>query len=667
MPSGLEQALEPLQGLVKRVSSVSVLQLTRPTIFFWSAEDGYFIFNPITLEKSEPPANLVPAEDIRDRRRRILPELVDFGDAFFLSQFIAFSDYQNVIDAISFGNRDSLLSLLSYYILEDKANNHAQQWYNGSYARFLYPHANLAHQRISYLLSSIGQDNNTFNFIKEHIKYVLGNGRRKVGVIIDSTGLQNDCSINLTRLSNHNNNINLECRMLVVIDLETHLPLYYETFEGNIPDSKTLQRTILILHELGCDVEEVYMDCGYAFPFVFNDLLTSDIDFLSRLNPHHNLMKNVISEYLDDLDKKENCVKYNGRVLNVVKIKTVIGVDKNTNEEVEGYIYLCRDLKNHMTQALNLLKKEKLDKMTAAEVSDALKQAGIFALISTKELPKEESVPKYYVRQNVEQVFDYAKNYGKILPLREHTMATLAGHILLSFIATFIIMLIKFRLNNLDVNLLYIPERYINDDDRTNPNFIETQSTGTFYQQTPQKNINKESTITLFMELRNQKSRVFQGKIIPTEPTKEAKDFYAAFQLPSPQFVKRNGEELTPIYKNEKPGLSKALCFTQKTALSDEEILKGRKKETNQVKENQHQSNQLKEDIDLKKQIESEGIDPESIKGKKRFEELKNERTQASTLGTPKRPGRPKSQETLTLEQRVQDEGLDPNSPEGKK
>jgi hypothetical protein len=71
------------------------------------------------------------------------------------------------------------------------------------------------------------------------------------------------------------------------------------------------------------------------------------------------------------------------------------------------------------------------------EIDNSLATLGSFIMISSEEIDTKEVLPLYYARQQIEQVFDIAKNYADILPLRGHGEDTFRGHyFLLCFIAT---------------------------------------------------------------------------------------------------------------------------------------------------------------------------------------------------------------------------------------
>ena len=67
------------------------------------------------------------------------------------------------------------------------------------------------------------------------------------------------------------------------------------------------------------------------------------------------------------------------------------------------------------------------------------------------------SASRILYRQNVEQYFNFGKNYARFIPVRQQTMEMLAEHMLLAFIATFVVILIKNRLNVVDTHYSEVP------------------------------------------------------------------------------------------------------------------------------------------------------------------------------------------------------------------
>ena len=381
-----------------------------------------------------------------DKRKRGTPVIVDFGDAYFLHQLINGMGYDRILDTIEYQNRDSLRAALSYYTLESGANCHAESWCRQNFASFLYPKANLASQRFSTMLATIGRPENIRRFLLAHIQYLSDVYGNDLSVLIDSSGMENDCSLSVTSVSNHNGDVSLEFRLVVIVQKSTGIPLFYECIPGNIADVSTLKRLLVLLKEHGCHVEYCITDAGYLCPSNIERLVLSGIDFMSRLNPLFLLYKEAVLTHFDELQNKKNVVRYKNRPVHIVKIPSVIATDKATEEQKTGFIFLCKDIQSAHSKSDHLLTSKLFAKMTIDEFYQAQNRFGVFAIVTTRDLPPEQVLPEYYVRQHVEQYFDYGKNYAKFLPVRQHTMETLSGHLLLAFIASFLIIIVKNRL-----------------------------------------------------------------------------------------------------------------------------------------------------------------------------------------------------------------------------
>ena len=113
--------------------------INKERLIFWNRNDGYFSFSTVTLSKKtlEPGEISFVTSDEPDGARKQRPVLVDFGDSYFLNCFLSGIGYDRVIDTLTVKNRDTLYALLHYYILEDRANSHAETWYRHNYASLL--------------------------------------------------------------------------------------------------------------------------------------------------------------------------------------------------------------------------------------------------------------------------------------------------------------------------------------------------------------------------------------------------------------------------------------------------------------------------------------------------------------------------------------------------
>ena len=567
-------------GKVRKIGQIYLGKVQdRDKNIFWTRERGFYTFDPETQKFGEPDAALIPpASEEVDKRKRQAPVIVDFGDACFLDQLVRGLGYDVVIDAIPYQNRDTLYALIAYYTLEQKANVHAEGWLKHSYASFLYPKANFSSQRISEMLSHIGRPEIKRAFLLAHIKYVLSSTAEDVYVIIDSTGMENKCSLPITRISRHANDVKLEFRIIAIVQKSTGLPLYYECIEGNIVDITTIERSIETLARYNCKVKYLIGDAGYNCPKVVEKLVLSGIEFMSRLSPLFKIYKDVYTQHCSELDNEKNIVRFNNRLVSIIKVQTTIAVVKETNKEINGYIYLCKDIERHKSLGSALLSSIKADKMKTDELLEVQKRFGIFEIVSTRNLTPEEVLPEYYIRQSIEQYFDFGKQYANFLPVRQHNIQTLNGHMLVAFIASFFTMLIKKRLNLLDLKYAQLPRALIKEI-RADKNRIKSlNDSDIFIIQDKFLDIFKESPATLFYQLRWQKADIYDDIILPTIPTKQANNFYQSFGLSSPFKIYRKQDNLKPYYKIEPKGLTRELVFAERPTITDEIIEENREK-----------------------------------------------------------------------------------------
>jgi len=551
---------------------------------FFKGELGYYRFDPDTLACTPVPQDQVPPydgpPDARERRR---PVCCEFGGSYLLDRIVSGIGYTEVLDKVKFGNRDTLMAVLQYYALEDSADCHAAHWYKTSYASYLYPRANVASQRVSDLLRALGSDDARRDFLEAHIRYLAKNTDDGCYVLVDSTGCPNACGVPITRYSNHNGVSEVEFRLIAVVQRSTGLPIWYEVIPGNVVDVATIDNVMRKLRNYGCDVVYVVEDAGYSCPSNMERLVLSGIDFVARMNPTYDDYKRVLSEHyseISDPNDATNVVRYRGRVVRVVKAEAPIATDRETGEVVNGWVYLCRDLEAYHSKCDHVMSNaKKTRKMTAAEILAACERLGVFAIVSTRDLPPEELLPEYYARQGVEQLFDFAKGCGKMLPVRNHTEETIRGHMLLSFVATFLHVLVKNRMNVLDTHYVALPDalrpRAGDDDDGelVEVTLEDGTTTEMVLVQDPLASVLGLGSASVFGYAQRMAAEVFDREIVPCVPTAEVRDLYKAFGLEWPLAVAREGTTLTPLLKEgTKDRCRPRLAFAHRPYATDEAI-----------------------------------------------------------------------------------------------
>jgi len=453
------------------------------------------MFNPETGEYSDVPPDFVPS-NITDGRTKPPKISLDFGDTFFMDSFLKASGLIDVVDAIDYKNRDTLRAMLLFYTLSGMANCDAIIWYKGNVVQHLYPKANLISQRISDFLASIGTPENQMAFQTAYLKYVREHYCKDMNLLIDSSGLPNGIHFPLTCKNVHNGKVSNEVRLVFVVQKHNGLPLYYRAVPGNIVDVSTLERIFLHLDSLGVNIDSCIIDAGYNYndnlDLFYDESHQCKIDFITRVGANDKTVKSLVKEVLPSIESKENFIKYQDRYLFIVKRKIMVGTAQNN----PANLYIGLDFSRMSDELHKLIKRAKNNAFTCDEVFEAMQTEGIFGIVAGKDYSTEEILPAYYSRQDAEQIFDFAKNYTKLMPLRVSSEETFNGHLLLSYIASCAVKMIQLRLK--EANLFFGSR---------------------------------------FEYLRNQKCTVYPTRIVTDVPKKEANDTYKAFEMKCPSVI----------------------------------------------------------------------------------------------------------------------------------
>lgn len=466
---------------------------------FYSKKRGLFTYDPETGVYGKADEKY-SSELKRDKRKRE-KKLLDFGDVYFLDRMLKKIGYDKVLEAVGYGNNDTLMAMVMYYIISEKANSHAQTWYDGSIAQLLYPDANIKSQRISDFLASLGDAQKQQRYFRAHISWIMDRISDDPAIIIDSTGLPNDIDTYLKQWSSHNGKISRETRMTEAVQRDTGYPLLYRLHPGNIVDASTLQRTVLTLDMYDVKTDLALLDAGYCTNAIIDDLYNNHIDFITRLPERDSVLcREVTDACLPDLEQEKNLIEYNGRYIYITRKEVRIGRGKHI-----GYAYLGLDVGRRNDEIHKASRKAGKKKKNTSKMHEIISNAGLFILVSSLPYSSDGIVPAYYARQMVEQYFDIGKGLSRLTPLRGHSEEVIYGHLMLCQIAATINLYIQQKM-----------EKY------------------------------HENREELLMVMRNQKCEVYKTKIVTSEPQAKANDLYKAFDIECPLTFKRKSGKIIP-------------------------------------------------------------------------------------------------------------------------
>jgi hypothetical protein len=471
-------------------------------VFSYDVKNGSFSGVPVEYEE--------PKKTRKTKNPKRPGLIVSFGDIFLLDSYIREIGMSHTIDAMKYRNPDTLYALLAYYILSSHANCHAQDWWELTYAKILYPKAQLSSQRISDALADIGSEDAKRGFFREYFRFLgkaipnmtdaggdLNADDPGEGILIDSSGLPNSSHMTLTAVNTHNGVTSNEIRLIYVVQQRTGLPLFFRYVAGNIVDVTTLTRTIAELKANGVNTKFAILDAGYYTGHNADDLFDAKVSFITRMKSNFKVYKNIVMEHIGALQSKENLVRYHGRLVYIKRVDCMIG----SKEDRPAHAYICLDLAMRHELERKLAARAEDEDLSTGEVFDEMQAQGIFMLVSSRRIAKENLLTLYYTRDQVEKVFELCKQHGKILPINVEKEETLRGHLMMTFMAA---VLLKFISDKLKGSAL--------------------------------------TTESMFMNLHEQHATMYDEEIITTEPTKKMNDAYKIFRIKCPVTIPKSSD-----------------------------------------------------------------------------------------------------------------------------
>lgn len=374
----------------------------------------------------------------RVRSKQIQEKLIlDFGDTYVIDQFFRTASWHLLLKDIPEVQRETLFSLIFYRLCHTGAMMHAKNWYDGNIVKMLYKKAEVSSQRISDFLMEIGEENLQRRFFKGYLQQF---SNTKKGIIIDATSLPNQIHIPMTEWGLSGEEIDKQLRFLLVVDKQTSYPLFFRSLPGNIVDVSTVKNTIQELAQYGIKECFIYHDAGFFSEENITEYYTNNINFLTRLPATRTLYKNMIREEANTLEKISHGTKYGRRGI-FVKEKVINLFGKT------AYAYIVLDPRRKGREIERFLLENLDDKEKKEEEQEYdFINNGIMILVSSFQIPKDEVVPAYYIRQTAEMLFGFSKDDIGILPLRVHNDQRLSGFLFLQFLTLILFVELKNKL-----------------------------------------------------------------------------------------------------------------------------------------------------------------------------------------------------------------------------
>lgn len=372
-----------------------------------------------------------------------------FGDCYLLLEFLNESKLLQVFRSTFPGDLEyeRLLCHVLHSVLRDGANISCTDFIGKSFVSYLASDIPLITlESDTNFFTMMGDDHTKMAFFSAYID-LMRKSRSDFGraCYVDSTPLPNDIVNNpFNSLCSHGVNCSqVMCRLVLVLDEASGLPVWYDIIPGNVLDLNTLRNvTEDVRRSLDINIESYVLDAGYVTKELITQLCGQNSGgrvFIGRMParkgfPHRECYRDVKSQlqhgkYLFS----RNDHTYFGKKLD----KRVFDTPVHTYVYVDEYNalkYFNKYLSNHEEEYEKLKEKDK----DWFRVKD-----GFFVLISNIDDTPKNLLIDYYGRTYIESVFKTSKEYLRLLPLSKWTDTTIRGKILHDIINT--IVLLTFR------------------------------------------------------------------------------------------------------------------------------------------------------------------------------------------------------------------------------
>ena len=209
------------------------------------------------------------------------------------------------------------------------------------------------------------------------------------------------------------------------------------------------------------------------------------------------IYKQAVGEHLGTLESKENLVRHNKRLVYIKCVPCMVG----QKEDRPAYAYLCKDLTMKHELQRHLVERADDENLSSDEIYDAMQSHGVFMLVSSRRISKDNILPLYCTRDQVEKIFELCKQGAKILPLNVETEATFRGHLMMTFMAAVMLKMMSDKLKGTSL-----------------------------------------TTESMFAILHEQHATIYDNELITTEPVRKMNEAYKAFDIKCPETLPLNQE-----------------------------------------------------------------------------------------------------------------------------
>ncbi|MDR2352592.1 MAG: hypothetical protein LBF22_05415 [Deltaproteobacteria bacterium] len=381
--------------------------------FIYTIKDGFSYPEPDAQEKTE-----------------VMKGSLCFGHVYCVHALLERTGLLKLFRETGGSSPDTLLSLLMHRLLDNYDDFHAKAFFDQTYTKILYPKAKLSPQEISRYLKTLGTEANRRDFHKKYIP-MMSSKENISGILFDNNSLNNNINCPITEFSNNVSIPINETRLIYVLDKNTISPIYFKAFPGTISDAildiEHLGKTIDELKALKVNITKLVID--ESSENNLEGLFNLGIHFITRLISKSVQYNELIEKNRDTVMKAENHIIYKNQVMFMTTNEIKLA------KKLRAYAYIGVDILKQYERYKNIaLSYDPKYPMSDKEFEE--KTSGMFVMISSQQMEREDALPYYFAKEMIEEKFDLGKNLLKFASLDIHNNLAFNGHLLLSFITT---------------------------------------------------------------------------------------------------------------------------------------------------------------------------------------------------------------------------------------
>ena len=392
----------------------------------------------------------VSHDDPRIRTQDVFPETeihTVFGDSFLFLCFLEKCGLISVLRTVFPKDEmyERVLCHILHGILKDGARISCDNFLRKSFASYILkdiPAASLHSDTRFFTL--MGEDNLKVAYFKT---FVASMQKRDPsfgkGCYVDSTPLPNEIDNNpFNALCCHGvSSSEVMTRLILVLDEETGVPVWYDIIPGNVLDINTVMTIVNdVADTLGIEIDSLVLDAGYVSRELIGAFhIGTDKTIIGRMPARKGYPYKTLYWEVKDLIGK-------GKYAFVRKHHAYFGIKKKItlfDKPVYAYVYV--DQYNALKRFSDFLVEHE-DEFTQLKVKDKdwyTVKYGYFVLVSNIDAEPKDLLPGYFARTDIEVVFKTAKEYLELLPLSKWTDTTVRGKILHDIIDTTALLMLR--------------------------------------------------------------------------------------------------------------------------------------------------------------------------------------------------------------------------------